>query len=201
MIRLIELHVKRPLQWGVCLLHFNELPFRHLFQTLDWKTVGPKSISGPIGRQLNGCEKLPVVNFDSIQCVIPEIDRKLLSKDQQYLFDISTAIKSGNCPEDLSIRDPGPLSHARWLTAANRVLRLYASVITPSDEHKLLVSFILKSYMPVWFNIKKSKYFTDGPKHVFQAIETSRFLPENLLEVVDPVIERNSFFAHPKICF
>lgn len=98
-----------------------------------------------------------LVNFDSIQCVIPEIDRKLLSKDQQYLFDISTAIKSGNCPEDLSIRDPGPLSHARWLTAANRVLRLYASVITPSDEHKLLVSFILKSYMPVWFNIKKIK--------------------------------------------
>ncbi len=71
-------------------------------------------------------------------------------------------------------------------------------MINPSDEHKLLVSFILKLYMPVWFNIKKSKYFTDGPKHVFGAIQTSRFLPENLLQVVDPVIERNSFFAHPE---
>ena len=52
--------------------------------------------------------------------------------------------------------------------------------------------------MPVWFNIKKSKYFTDGPKNVLEAIETSNFLTENLLVVVDPLIQRNSFFAHSK---
>ncbi|GBN89933.1 hypothetical protein AVEN_41128-1 [Araneus ventricosus] len=50
--------------------------------------------------------------------------------------------------------------------------------------------------MPVWFAIKKSKYFTDGPKHVFQAIQTSRYLSDELLQVVDPVIQRNAFFAH-----
>ena len=48
--------------------------------------------------------------------------------------------------------------------------------------------------MPVWFNIKKSKYYSDGSKHVFVPIVISRFLPENFLEVVDPVIERNPFF-------
>ncbi|GBN18955.1 hypothetical protein AVEN_38679-1 [Araneus ventricosus] len=50
--------------------------------------------------------------------------------------------------------------------------------------------------MPVWFAIKKSKYFTDGPKHVFQAIQTSRYLSDELLQVVDPVIQRNAFFEH-----
>lgn len=197
-IRTIEEEIKRPLQWGVCLLHLNELPFRHLFQTLDGETTGPKSFSGPIGSQLKNCEKLPVVKFQSTDCEIPDIERKILSKDQQYLLDISLAIKSGTCTVDLAIREPGPISHSRWLTTANRVLRLYMSVESPSEEHLILVRFILKSYMPVWFKIKKTKYLTDGPKHVFDIIKSSRFLPENLIKVIDPVIERNAFFAHPE---
>ncbi|GBN21854.1 hypothetical protein AVEN_233604-1 [Araneus ventricosus] len=158
----------------------------------------PKSFSGTIGTHLSKCEKLPVVNFESNECEIPEIERKILSKDQQYLLDISYAIKSGRSPEYLSVHEPGPLSHSSWLITANRVLRLYLSIEKTTDEHKILVSFILKSYIPVWFHIKKSKYFTNGPEHVFEVIESSRFLPENLLKVIDPVIQRNAFFAHPE---
>ncbi|GBN00265.1 hypothetical protein AVEN_99437-1 [Araneus ventricosus] len=50
--------------------------------------------------------------------------------------------------------------------------------------------------MPVWFAIKKSKYFTDGPKHVFQSIQISRYLSDGLLQVVDRVLQRNGFFEH-----
>ncbi|GBM03397.1 hypothetical protein AVEN_237490-1, partial [Araneus ventricosus] len=32
LIRRIEIPLGKPLQWVVCLLHFNELPFRNLFQ-------------------------------------------------------------------------------------------------------------------------------------------------------------------------
>ncbi|GBN68752.1 hypothetical protein AVEN_221201-1 [Araneus ventricosus] len=158
--------------------------------------IGPKSFSGPIGTQLSKCEKLPVVNFESNECEIPEIERKILSKDQQYLLDISYAKKSGRSPEDLFVHEPGPLSHSRWLTTANRVLRLHLNIENPTDEHKILVSFILKSYMSVWFHIKKSKCFTNGPEHVFEVIASSRLLPENLLKVTDPVVQRNAFFAH-----
>ncbi|GBM01313.1 hypothetical protein AVEN_170360-1 [Araneus ventricosus] len=35
LIRRIEIHLRKALQWAVCLLHFNDLPFRHLFQYLD----------------------------------------------------------------------------------------------------------------------------------------------------------------------
>ncbi|GBM30494.1 hypothetical protein AVEN_156252-1 [Araneus ventricosus] len=50
----------------------------------------------------------------------------------------------------------------------------------------------------MWFSIKTSKYFTEGPKLVYQSIQSSRYLPEDLLNIVDPVIERSGFFAHPK---
>lgn len=52
--------------------------------------------------------------------------------------------------------------------------------------------------MPVWFKIKKSKYLTDGPGHIFDAIKSTSFLPENLVRVIDRVIERNAFFANPE---
>ncbi|GBL98512.1 hypothetical protein AVEN_111632-1 [Araneus ventricosus] len=195
-IHRIENHVGHPLQWSICLLHFNELPFRYIFQHIDGETAGPKSFSGSIGQQLTCCEKLPVVDYEPIDCSIPDIERNLLSKDQQYLLDISNAVTLGHCPEDLSNREPGPLSHSRWLTAANRVLRLYISLSDPSGNLKEINGFILKSYMPVWFAMKNSKYFTDGPKHVFQAIQTSRYLSDELLQVIDPVIQRNAFFAH-----
>ncbi|GBO32854.1 hypothetical protein AVEN_40074-1 [Araneus ventricosus] len=101
----IEKQVKRPLQLGACLLHFNELPFWHLFINLDGETTVPKSFSAPIGTQLSKCEKLPVVNFKSNECEISEIERKILSKDQQYLLNISYAVKSGSYPEDSSVRE------------------------------------------------------------------------------------------------
>lgn len=165
-IRRIELHLGKPLQWAVCLLHYDELPFRHLFQYMDGKSTGPNSLKGPIGEKLIKCETLPVVMFKSIDCQIPEIDRKVLSKDQKYLLDISMAIKSGKCQEDLAIRDPGPLSHSRRLTTANRTLRLYISQENPSVEFQKIVMFILNSYMPMWFSIKKTKHFTDGPRSI-----------------------------------
>ncbi|GBL63890.1 hypothetical protein AVEN_229489-1 [Araneus ventricosus] len=81
---------------------------------------------------------------------------------------------------------------------SNRALSLYLSIGNPADEHKILVSFFLKLRMPVWFHIKKSKYFTNAPEHVFEVIKSLRFLPDNLLKVIDPVIQRNAFFALPE---
>ncbi|CAH2100076.1 unnamed protein product [Euphydryas editha] len=81
---------------------------------------------------------------------------------------------------------------------ANRVLRLYVSLENPSDALNELVVYILGSYVPVWFGIKCSEYITEGPRHVFKAIQTSRYLSDDLKKVVHPVIERNAFFAHPE---
>ena len=50
--------------------------------------------------------------------------------------------------------------------------------------------------MTMCFTIKTSKHCTDGPKLVYQAMQYTRYLSKPLLEVVDPVIERNGFIAH-----
>ncbi|GBM53168.1 hypothetical protein AVEN_198158-1 [Araneus ventricosus] len=84
-IRRLELKLRRPIQWIICLLHFKELPLRHLFER---KSSGPSSYTGDIGRNLKGCEKLPLVEFNSIECDLARIDPTNLSCDQKYLLDI-----------------------------------------------------------------------------------------------------------------
>ena len=76
---------------------------------------------------------------------------------------------------------------------------LYESVEFPSNDHKILVSLILKPYMPAWFKIKKNKYLTDGLLHIFEFIKFTSFLPENLGRMFDFVLERNLFLQN--ICF
>ncbi|GBO18220.1 hypothetical protein AVEN_71696-1 [Araneus ventricosus] len=171
-INQIENHVGRPLKWNICLLHFNELPFRHIFQHIDCQTAGPNSFSGLIGQQLTCYEKLPVVDYEPIDWSIPDIERNLLSRDQQYLLDISNAITLGRCPEDLANLDPGPLS-----------LRLHTSSSDPSGNLKEIVGFILKSYMSVWFAIKKSKYFTDGQNMSFKHSKHHGIYPTNYFKL------------------
>ena len=43
-------HLKRLLQWCVCMLHVNELPIRHLFLTIDGCTSWPSAYCGLIGK-------------------------------------------------------------------------------------------------------------------------------------------------------
>lgn len=197
-ILLLESSLNRPLQRFICLLHFNELPLRHLFIKLDGATTGPTSYSGPIGKKLQNCEQLPVVSFESIECSLPQIDSKILSTDQKYLFEISKAISSGDCSSDLARRHPGNICHSRWLTTANRILRLYISTENPSQNLKIIVEFILKVYVKSWFSIKIKSSVKDGAKHLFSFIRSSRYMSKKYLDIIDPVIQRNAFFAAPE---
>lgn len=63
------------------------MSFRHLFEHLDGKTKGPKTFSGPIDRLLPGFEKLPVVTFEKIACIAPDVSGVDLSRDQKSLFN------------------------------------------------------------------------------------------------------------------
>jgi len=197
-IRLVEEHLNRPLQWFVCLLHANELPLRHLFEHLDGATSGPKSFSGPVGTMLIRCEKMPIVQFQRIDCDFPGVNISDLSADQQYLNDICLAVQSGNCPAPLLHREPGKLVMSRWVTLANRVLRLYVASENPCDTLKIISEFIMKVYAPMWFAIKCKPSCKDGSKHLWMTIHKSRYLPLELRAVVDRVIQRNGYFGNPK---
>lgn len=61
----LERQVKRPLQWLVCLFHFNELPFTALLKKLLGNASGPQNWPGVIGKTLMNCEDIPVNYFHS----------------------------------------------------------------------------------------------------------------------------------------
>lgn len=197
-IRLLEDRLCRPLQWIICLLHANELPLRHLFTYLDGPTAGPKSFAGQIGKALETCETLPLAHFEKIEGELPPQISTDLSTDQKYLKEITTAVINGSCPPDLLHRSPGKLSHARWLTRANRILRLYISTENPQQNLVTLATFVVKTYAPVWFAIKTHSSCKDGSKHLWKLINSTRYLSDELLAIVDPVLIRNSYFAHPE---
>jgi len=143
-IRLMEVEIGRALQWLVCLLHTNELPLRHLLQNLDGVTHFPTSFSGPIGKAIQACESMPVVQCSPITLEnFPSVDNTDLSSDQKYLFDMCQVIAAGVCQEDIALRKPGPVVHSRWLTTASRILRLYISSVNPSEQLVTLTTFII----------------------------------------------------------
>jgi len=198
-ICLLEKKLGKPLQWLLCQLHANELPLRHIMKHLDGPTTGPQGFAGVIGSALTRCEYMPVCPFNSISSELQqELTIQDLSTDQRYLYEISKSVSSGFCPEELARRNPGKMAHSRWLTTANRVLRLYISTSNPTPNLQMLASFIVRVYAPVWFAIKSKPSCKDGARHLWLTVHLSRSLPPEVRSVIDPVIQRNAYFCHPE---
>lgn len=199
-IRKMEEKLGRSLHWFVCQIHANELLLRHLFQHYDGPTTGPKTNAGPLSKAIANCDTLPIVKFQSVDMSadLSNIDAKKLSKDQQYLLEISRAVTKGKVSEDLTNRNPGPISHARWLTTANRILRCYVATAKPNNSLLNLVYLVMKVYVPVWFSIRKNPKCFDGPRNLLQTVVLSRCLTDEVRKVIDPVIQRNAFYGHPE---
>jgi len=174
-IRRLEETFEHSLQWLVCLLHANELPLRHLFEALDGATTGPRGLSGSIGKSIVMCSEQPVSSSEPVQLTeeLSNVDPKELSTDQRYQLEMCNSISKGECSVDLAMRNPGCLNHLRWLTTANRILRLYVSDKKPSKNLKTLVTFIIRVYAPMWFAIKAQSSCKDGAMHIQQMIAKS----------------------------
>ena len=75
-----------------------------------------------------------------------------LSTDQKYLYRILQVIRTGIIPPNFEKYNMGPLNHARWLTLANRICRLYISQVRLSSKLKSdlfqVAQFILLCYGP-----------------------------------------------------
>ena len=143
-------------------------------------------------------KKREVTEFASIEVNLPEIQVDDLSTDQKYLYQIHQAVSRGDVPGDLAMRNPGNLNHSRWVTAANRILRLYVSTARPSEHLRLIVDFIMKVYVPMWFKIKHKPTVEDGPNHMLETIVLIRSVEQKSQDIARPVIQRNAFFLHPE---
>ena len=173
-VHLLECRLGRTLHWFVCNLH-NELPLRHLCKHLIGPTESSTNWKGPVGNALATCESLPL-SSTGIRCIpdgatLPDIDLVDLSRDQTSLYKMIKAIKTGLISSDLLREKPGPMSHARWLTIAGRICRIYVATEESSDELYSLTLFIVCYYGPMWFEIKKRAWCTDGAIHLLQMIK------------------------------
>ena len=192
----IEREIEHPVQWAVCMLHGNELPLRAIMKKLDGGTKGPCAHGGEIGKQLQNCETLPIVEFHAINGEIITADMTQLSTDQKYLLEIYQSVSAGSVDPNLAVRDPGNICMSRWLTTANRLLRLYVSTNDPSDNLVKIVTFIMLHYVPNWFDIKRNGSVTSGAQLLFKSIDRLKKLPESVRKISEPVIQRNCYFGH-----
>ena len=77
-------------------------------------------------------------------------------------------------------------------------LRFYISSPNPSKELIMITSFILTFYAPIWFHIKEHSSCIDGAKNFFFILQLLKDQPPQIHGVVRPVLQRNSFGAHPE---
>lgn len=184
----------------MCLLHSNELPLRKLFLSLDGTTTGPNTFSGPLGKlfvKKGYLNSLPIVKFKAVPVPpLPPLDRSLLSKDQQHLYDLFECVRTGRISDEIASRIIGPVHHARFLTLAISILRLYMSSMTPSSALSQLVHYVLKVYAPVFFSVKCLPKIYDGAKHLFLMFQGLKKLSRPQYDLLFPVVLNNSYFWH-----
>lgn len=130
---------------------------------------------------------------------MPEnIDGWVLRADQKYLYDMVRSVDSGVCDSHLGSIKPGPLNLSRWLTTASRILRLYVTKPTASEELKKLAIFIMKIYAPFWFLVKRQPQAVMGSRHLFTYIRWTQKMPQDVQRVIHRSIQINGFYAHPE---
>ena len=175
-MRRLELLLNRKLVWLVCDLHTNELPLRHLVESLDGKTLSATAWSGELGKLLPTVLELEIdPGFKPVTVGPPSADMppdiaQDLSNDQHYGYHMLRAVRAGVVPARLARLQIGPVCHSRWLTTANRLLRLWVSQHHLTGEALThltwIVEFIVGVYYPCWFVIRSHPCWSEAPRHL-----------------------------------
>ena len=128
-----------------------------------------------------------------------------LSTDQKYLFIARNAVIFGKNKLDqgtlrfLQRSSPGTIHHARWLTTANRMLRLYMSLEDPPNNLCRLIIYIVKVYSKSWFRLKQDWKCVQGAKNFFFILHCLQSLSfEDTKLEARVALQRNCYFAHPE---
>lgn len=119
-----------------------------------------------------------------------------IRNDQRYLYRMIIAIHTGVCSDTLASEKPGPVSTARWLTTAARILRLFVTTDKPDTALANITEFIMKVYAPFWFLVKSKPNAVDGSRNVFQYIIWMRCLPTHVQTIIQKSIGNNGYYFH-----
>ena len=177
-----------------------------MIQYLDGKTTSDNTFSGPLGKELNNVVNLEInPRFKPITVgpTLIELEQEIiedLSTDQKYGYRIVMAIRAGKIAVDLANMDIGPVCHSRWLTTANRLLRLYVSKHGFKGKNllnlKLIVEFVIGVYYPIWFDVKVKHSSVQGPRHLLKQLALVRLQKKKVQDHLAPHIARSAWYSH-----
>ena len=182
----------------------NELPLGGVLSQYGMPTSGPNLHKGQIGKRLpTACDidispRFRRILLDPVYAdFIGSLSDTDLSSDQCYLRDMISVISTGIVPQNFAKRSPGKIGYARWLTTANRVLRVYLTFEEPPDRLCSAVLYIVHVYSRMWFEIKFRSLIEYGARHIYNLIKYTHSLdnPETTY-TVEPFIKRNGYFLH-----
>ena len=93
----------------------------------------------PLGKELEAAAALPIRRFPRITVGpgLPELTQEVkqdLSTDQRYGYELVNAIRTGKLSAEIAHLEVGPVCHSRWLTTANRFLRLWVGGIQDAQQ-------------------------------------------------------------------
>ena len=118
-----------------------------------------------------------------------------LSTDQMYLFGICWLVSTGIVPESLEKRHPDNMSHARWLTTTNMLLRLFVARESQDENLLLQAKFILNMYAEMWFREKCKPQVQNGLVNLFLMLITRRDFDDSRISFVVILIAHPSFHS------
>ena len=141
-------------------------------------------------------------NFKKIEVGKDLIDltdevRKDLSTDQKYGYEMVKAIRSGLLSDRLANTNIGPVNHSRWLTTANRFLRMWVSRNGFKGKEamnlQLIVKHIVGVYYPTWFSYKVRNHWIQGANICLEQLQLTLKQNKKVIDLVYPYQESSSW--------
>ena len=204
-IKRLEVLLNHPVNWCICLIHFVELIFKHLFKLHDGDTTSAGTYKGVIGQEISRYKSKfpdPILRWKAIPGKVPLINQELLnnlSSEQQLFYHFCIAIQSGNLSANLASKDMPKLHEARWVTKCLRCLRLYVTKLNPSRSLLRLCQIVLNVYGPIFFKMKSNWDIRFGADNYFYALVLCRdFLQGKEIEIYQKEFRINCYFANPE---
>ena len=72
---------------------------------------------------------------------------------------------------DMEFLEVGPLYHARWLTLACQILRVYVSEVKPLKNLAIIAAFCINMYFFSWFEIKLHNSISEGSRNYHAVLD------------------------------
>ena len=204
----LEKLLGRKLFWGICIIHTNELPLRHLIRAVDGPTCSNRGFSGSVCSLLSKVNDMEYdASFKEMPggeplIMIPENVLETMSTDQKLCYRLVQAVKAGDLPPPLQEMQCGPLCHARWLTTGQRIILLWTRKhgLTGSDLKvlEMLVKFCLEYYFKLYFDSKVNHLIVDAPYHILTSLRILRSQPKKVRDAVTFYIRKGAWYSHPE---